>query len=64
MTQDMIQILSACLSLNITNNYYNKGGDTVVNQKSDNRVASNKNTGIVMGGPGGGVTGGWLPNGA
>lgn len=51
-------------ALNITNNYYNKGGDTVVNQKSDNRVASNKNTGIVMGGPGGGVTGGWLPNGA
>ena len=51
-------------ALNITNNYYNKGGDTVVSNQSDNRVSSNKSTGVVMAGPGGNQFSSSLPNGA
>lgn len=52
-------------ALNITNNYYNKGGDTVVQNQSDNRVASTKNTAIRADGGGGGGSrfGGSLPTG-
>jgi hypothetical protein len=52
-------------ALNIVNNYYNKGGDTVVSNQSDNRVSSNKSTGVVMAGPGGpSAFSSSLPNGA
>lgn len=51
-------------ALNIVNNYYNKGGDTVVSNQSDNRVSSNKSTGVVMAGPGGNQFSSSLPNGA
>lgn len=52
-------------ALNVTNNYYNKGGDTVVQNQSDNRVASTKNTAIRADGGGGGGSrfGGSLPTG-
>jgi len=51
-------------ALNIVNNYYNKGGDTVVSNQSDNRVSSNKSTGVVMAGPGGNQFSSSLPNGS
>ena len=58
-------IASGGFALNIVNNYYNKGGDTVVSNQSDNRVSSNKSTGVVMAGPGGGSAfSSSLPNGA
>lgn len=40
-------------ALNIVNNYYNKGGDTVVQNQADNRVNSTKNTAIAASGVGG-----------
>jgi hypothetical protein len=53
-------------ALNITNNYYNKGGDTMVQNKSDNRVSSQNSTNAVVFGGGGGRFGGGtgLPTGA
>ena len=53
-------------ALNITNNYYNKGGDTMVQNKSDNRVSSQNSTNAVVFGGGGGRFGGGigLPSGA
>jgi hypothetical protein len=58
-------IASGGFALNIVNNYYNKGGDTVVSNQSDNRVSSNKSTGVVMAGPGGGSAfSASMPNGA
>ena len=53
-------------ALNVTNNYYNKGGDTMVQNKSDNRVSSQNSTNaVVVGGPGGRFDGrGGLANGA
>jgi hypothetical protein len=57
-------IAAGGFALNITNNYYNKGGDTVVQNQSDNRVASTKNTAIRADGGGGGSRfGGSLPSG-
>lgn len=58
-------IAAGGFALNITNNYYNKGGDTVVQNQSDNRVASTKNTAIRADGGGGGGSrfGGSLPTG-
>ena len=58
-------VASGGFALNIVNNYYNKGGDTVVTNQADNRVSSNKSTGVVMAGPGGGSAfSSSLPNGA
>ena len=53
-------------ALNVTNNYYNKGGDTMVQNKSDNRVSSQNSTNAVVFGGGGGRFGGGtgLPTGA
>ena len=53
-------------ALNVTNNYYNKGGDTMVQNKSDNRVSSQNSTNAVVFGGGGGRFGGGtgLPSGA
>ena len=57
-------IAAGGFALNITNNYYNKGGDTVVQNQSDNRVASTKNTAIRADGGGGSSRfGGSLPSG-
>ena len=52
-------------ALNITNNYITKGGDTMVQNKSDNRVSSQNSTNaVVVGGPGGRFSGGTgLPTG-
>ena len=53
-------------ALNITNNYISKGGDTMVQNKSDNRVSSQNSTNAVVFGGGGGRFGGGtgLPTGA
>ena len=53
-------------ALNITNNYISKGGDTMVQNTSDNRVSSQNSTNaVVVGGPGGRFSGGVsLANGA
>ena len=53
-------------ALNITNNYISKGGDTMVQNTSDNRVSSQNSTNaVVVGGPGGRFSGGIsLANGA
>ena len=45
-------------ALNVTNNYYNKGGDTMVQNKSDNRVSSQNSTNAVVFGGGDGRFGG------
>ena len=52
--------------VNITNHYYNKGGDTVLTQQSDNRIASNSNKSVLYNGAGGGgnIGSGSLPTGA
>jgi hypothetical protein len=52
-------------ALNITNNYISKGGDTMVQNTSDNRVSSQNSTNaVVVGGPGGRFSGGTgLPTG-
>jgi len=53
-------------ALNITNNYLSKGGDTMVQNTSDNRVSSQSSTNaVVMGGGGGRFGGGTsLPTGS
>ena len=53
-------------ALNVTNNYISKGGDTMVQNKSDNRVSSQNSTNAVVFGDGGGRFGGGtgLPTGA
>lgn len=53
-------------ALNVTNNYISKGGDTMVQNKSDNRVSSQNSTNAVVFGGGGGRFGGGtgLPTGA
>mgnify|MGYP003646085184 FL=1 len=53
-------------ALNITNNYISKGGDTMVQNTSDNRVSSQNSTNaVVVGSPGGRFSGGTgLPTGA
>jgi hypothetical protein len=46
-------------ALNITNNYFSKGGDTMVQNTSDNRVSSQNSTNaVVFGGAGGRFGGG------
>ena len=45
-------------ALNVTNNYISKGGDTMVQNKSDNRVSSQNSTNAVVFGGGGGRFGG------
>jgi len=53
-------------ALNITNNYISKGGDTMVQNTSDNRVSSQNSTNaVVVGSPGGRFGGGTsLPSGS
>ena len=53
-------------ALNVTNNYISKGGDTMVQNTSDNRVSSQNSTNAVVFGGGGGRFGGGtgLPTGA
>ena len=59
-------VASGGFALNITNNYISKGGDTMVQNKSDNRVSSQNSTNAVVFGGGGGRFGGGtgLPTGA
>ena len=59
-------VASGGFALNITNNYISKGGDTMVQNTSDNRVSSQNSTNaVVVGGPGGRFSGGiGLANGA
>ncbi|MGY8851222.1 MAG: DUF6861 domain-containing protein, partial [Pseudomonadales bacterium] len=58
-------VASGGFALNVTNNYITKGGDTMVQNKSDNRVSSQNSTNaVVVGGPGGRWAGGTgLPTG-
>ena len=50
---------------NTVNNYYNKGGDNIMTNSSDNRSNVSKNVGVVVNGGGGGGSrfSGSLPNG-
>jgi hypothetical protein len=59
-------VASGGFALNVTNNYITKGGDTMVQNKSDNRVSSQNSTNAVVFGDGGGRFGGGtgLPTGA
>jgi hypothetical protein len=59
-------VASGGFALNVTNNYISKGGDTMVQNKSDNRVSSQNSTNAVVFGDGGGRFGGGtgLPTGA
>ena len=58
-------VASGGFALNITNNYISKGGDTMVQNTSDNRVSSQNSTNaVVVGSPGGRFSGGTgLPTG-
>jgi len=47
-------VASGGFALNVTNNYITKGGDTMVQNKSDNRVSSQNSTNAVVFGGGGG----------
>jgi hypothetical protein len=51
-------VASGGFALNITNNYITKGGDTMVQNKSDNRVSSQNSTNAVVFGGGDGRFGG------
>ena len=59
-------VADGAVVLNVTNNYITKGGDTMVQNKSDNRVSSQNSTNAVVFGDGGGRFGGGtgLPTGA
>jgi hypothetical protein len=59
-------VASGGFALNVTNNYITKGGDTMVQNKSDNRVSSQNSTNAVVFGDGGGrfAGGTGLPTGA
>jgi len=59
-------VASGGFALNVTNNYISKGGDTMIQNKSDNRVSSQNSTNAVVFGGGGGRFGGGtgLPTGA
>ena len=59
-------VAASGFALNVTNNYYTKGGDTMVQNKSDNRVSSQNSTNAVVFGGGDGRFGGGtgLPTGA
>lgn len=52
-------------AFNTVNNYYNKGGDNIMTNSSDNRSNVSKNVGVVVNGGGGGGSrfSGSLPNG-
>ena len=52
------EVAAGGFALNVTNNYYNKGGDTMVQNKSDNRVSSQNSTNAVVFGGGDGRFGG------
>ena len=41
-------VASGGFALNVTNNYISKGGDTMVQNKSDNRVSSQNSTNAVV----------------
>ena len=60
------KVADGAVVLNVTNNYITKGGDTMVQNKSDNRVSSQNSTNAVVFGDGGGRFGGGtgLPTGA
>jgi hypothetical protein len=51
-------VASGGFALNVTNNYITKGGDTMVQNKSDNRVSSQNSTNAVVFGGGDGRFGG------